>query len=395
MEISKLILSKRSLNFQTPMFVLICALAFACSQSPPISKQVWVENDEINVRIDTIMVNPAKSSQIGSFYLRGEALFYVDNLYGVIEEFTADGDSKGIKKKVLDGPDELLGISELIPTKEGYIVRNDWTLYRYDSIWEFKGKSIFQSESTVSYDEMMDNPKGEYLDMYELYHYNQKSTELPDGQLATKLDVEHPIFNAFTSRAYYRESRVLGKVDPSTGMMAEMLGTRPDSYEQYKFIPFHVMMDYHWTKDNAIYVTYEPDSMIYVYDSQWQLKDTFGARGLAMKTNYAESQSLDVAFESDLFFASRNKDGYYKDIFVDEENGLIFRSYRQGSDRQDLLDETENPLRIQVFHKGKLIEDFSAPGRFRILGKVGDRYVADGYFDERNEKQGFYLLKIN
>lgn len=119
MEISKLILSKRSLNFQTPMFVLICALAFACSQSPPISKQVWVENDAINVRIDTIMVNPAKSSQIGSFYLRGEALFYVDNLYGVIEEFTADGDSKGIKKKVLDGPDELLGISELIPTKEG------------------------------------------------------------------------------------------------------------------------------------------------------------------------------------------------------------------------------------------------------------------------------------
>jgi len=393
-ELSKLILFKGSLNFQTPIFVLICILAFACSE-PSVTNQELAESGDFSVRLDTVLLEPNQSSQIGSFYLKGDALFYVDKAYGLIEEFTVEGESKGIRKRELDGPEELQGVSELIPTKEGFIVRHDWSFYQYDSNWEFIGKSLFQSASTVSYDEMMDNPKGEYMEMYELLHYNPKTVQLPDGHLVIKLDVEHPIFNAFISREYYRESRVLGKVNLFNGMMVEMLGTRPDTYEEYSFIPFHVMLDYHWTADNSIYVTYEADSMIYVYDRSWKLKETFGAAGIDINTDYLESQNLDVAFESKYFYHSRKNEGFYKDIFVDEENELVFRTYRQGSDSQDLLDETYNPLRMQIFREGKLLGDFSVPGRFRILGKVGDSYVADGYFDEQNEKQGFYLLNFN
>ena len=178
-------------------------------------------------------------------------------------------------------------------------------------------------------------------------------------------------------------------------MMVEMLGTRPDSYEEYEYIPFHVMLDYHWTSDNSIYVTYEADSLIYVYDTSWNLKDSFGEAGIGMNTDYVESQTLDVAFDVKYFNYARNREGFYKDIYVDEEEGLVFRTYRQGSDRQDLLDETGNPLRLQIYRNKKLMEDFSVPGRFRILGKVGERYVADGYYDEQNEKQGFYLLNLN
>jgi hypothetical protein len=394
MELSKLILFKRSLRFQTPIFVFSCFLFSACSESS-VSNQELAGSPDFSFKIDTVSIKPSQSSQIGSFYLKGDALYYVDRAYGLVEEFTVQGETKGVKKRELDGPEELQGISELIPTQDGFIIRHDWGFYQYDSNWEFIGKSIFQSASTVSYDEMMDNPKGEYMEMYELYHYNPKTVELPDGHLMIKLDVEHPLFNAFISREYYRESRILGKVNPFNGMMVEMLGTRPDSYEQYRFIPFHIMLDYHWTEDNSVYVTYEADSLIYVYDSYWKLKEAFGVAGKNMKTDYVESQSLDVAFESKYFFHSRKNEGFYKDIFVDEENELVFRTYRQGSDREDLLDETYNPLRMQVFREGKLLGDFGVPGRFRILGKVGDRYVADGYFDEQNEKQGFYLLNLN
>jgi len=319
----------------------------------------------------------------------------VDNAYGIIEEFSIEGRSKGIKKRELDGPEELQGISELIPTKAGFIIRHDWGFYQYDSEWEYVGKSVFQSASTVSYEEMLDNPKGEYIEMYELLHHNTKTTEIADGHLVIKLDVEHPLFNAFTTRSYYRDSRVLGKVNPFNGMMVEMLGTRPDSYEEYEYIPFHVMLDYHWTSDNSIYVTYEADSLIYVYDTSWNLKDSFGEAGIGMNTDYVESQTLDVAFDVKYFNYARNREVFYKDIYVDEEEGLVFRTYRQGSDRQDLLDETGNPLRLQIYRNKKLMEDFSVPGRFRILVKVGERYVADGYYDEQNEKQGFYLLNLN
>lgn len=391
--IFNLILSKWSLRQQTPIFVLGNLLFLACSEPYSSYPKPEVSGD-LRIEIDTVFLDPIHSSQIASFILKGDALFYVDNSYGIIEEFTLEGQSKGIKKRELDGPEELQGISELIPTKVGFIVRHDWGFYQYDSEWEFIGKSVFQSASIVSYEEMLNKPKGEYMEMYELLHYNPKTVELPDGHLVIKLDVEHPLFNAFTTRSYYRDSRVLGKVNPFNGMMVEMLGTRPDTYGKYEYIPFHVMLDYHWTGDDAIYVTYEADSLIYVYDPSWKLLESFGKAGVGMKTDYAESQTLDVAFESKYFVHSRKNEGYYKDIYVDEGSDLVFRTYRQGSDRQDMVDETENPLRLQIFREGRLLGDYPLPGRFRILGKVGDQYVADGYFDEQKEKQGFYLLNV-
>lgn len=350
---------------------------------------------EIEISIDTIEISPSISSQLGFFQLKENAVYYVDQAYGLVEEFSINGESNGVKKRELDGPEELQGISELIPALEGFIICHDWVFYYYDQDWNFLRKSVLQFPSSVSYDEIMDNPKGEYIGMYELQNYNARTVELPDGDLLTKLDVEHPIFNAFISRAYYRDSRVLGKIDMLSGKVKEIKITRPASYEAFSFVPFHNKFDFDVTNTNRIYVTHEIDSLIYVYDQDWNLKESFGVAGKEMNTNYIQSQNLDVAFESNYFYASRKSEGFYKDIFVDEENELVFRTYRQGSNRQDLLDETHNPLRLQIFKRNKLIGDYSVPGKFKILGKVGVQYIADGFFDEQNEKQGFYTLILN
>jgi hypothetical protein len=375
--------------------IFILSIFFGCDSKKAEILRGFNNSIEKEIEIDTIKISPSQSSQMGFFQMNEEAVFFVDQAYAIIEEFNLKGESQGIKKRELDGPEELQGISELIPTMEGFIIRHNYVFYRYDINWGFVGKSVLQFSSDVSYDELMDNPKGENIGMYEPQNYNSKTSELPDGNLVTKIDVEHPIFNAFISREYYRNGKILGKINPFTGQVVEILGTRPASFEAFRFVPFHNKMDYYWTKDDLIFVTHEIDSLIYIYDTDWNLKETFGTAGIGMNTTYAESQSLDVAFESKYFYDSRKNEGFYKDIFVDEKNGLVFRTYRQGSNRQDLLDETDNPLRIQIFKEGKLIGDFATPGRFRILGKIGEKYVADGYFDEQNEKQGFYLLNIN
>jgi hypothetical protein len=347
------------------------------------------------ISIDTLEITPSRSSQLGFFQLKGSAVYFVDQAYGLVEEFTLDGESKGVKKRELDGPEELQGISELIPTKTGFIIRHEWVFYHYDQDWDFLKKSVLQFPSKESYDELMDNPKGEYIGMYELQNYNRRTVELPDGGLLTKLDVEHPIFNAFISRDYYRESRILGKIDELFGEVKEIGLTRPASYEEFRFVPFHNKFDYAVTNTNLIYLTHEIDSLIYVYDTDWNLKGTFGASGKEMKTNYVQTHNLDVAFESKYFYDSRKNEGFYKDIFVDEENELVFRTYRTGSDRQDLLDETYNPLRLQIFKQRKLVGDHAVPGRFKILGKIGAQYIVDGFFDEQNEQQGLYILTLN
>jgi hypothetical protein len=386
-------LSKAQLKWAFSVF-------FSISLASCQSNETKIGNDSkslewVQVSIDTLEITPSRSSQLGFFQLKGSAVYFVDQAYGLVEEFTLDGESKGVRKRELDGPEELQGISELIPTKEGFIIRHDWVFYHYGQDWNFLRKSVLQFPSKESYDELMDNPKGEYIGMYELQNYNGRTVELANGDLLTKLDVEHPIFNAFISRDYYRTSRVLGKIDVFSGEVKEIGLTRPASYEEFRFVPFHNKFDYGVTITNLIYLTHEIDSLIYVYDRDWKLKETFGAAGIDMKTDYVESQSIDVAFESKYFYHSRKNEGFYKDIFVDEENELVFRTYRTGSDRQDLLDETNNPLRLQVFKQGKLAGDHAVPGRFKILGKIGTQYIVDGFFDEQNEQLGFYILTLN
>lgn len=366
-----------------------------CQPEKKFSIESNIAAIESNIFIDTILIAPSQSSQIGFFQVKEDAIFYVDQAYGFVEEFNVEGQSKGMKKRELDGPEELQGISELIPTKTGFIIRHEWVFYHYGKDWDFSRKSVLQFPSEESYDELMDNPKGEYIGIYELQNYNGRTVELPDGGLITKLDVEHPIFNAFISRDYYRAARILGKIDLSSGEVKEIRLNRPASYEGFSFVPFHNKFDYTVTTTNLIYVTHEIDSLIYVYDRDWKLKETFGSAGIDMKTDYVQSQSIDVAFESKYFYHSRKNEGFYKDIFVDEKNGLIFRTYRTGSDRHDLLDETYNPLRLQVFKQGKLAGDHAVPGRFKILGKIGGQYIVDGFFDEQNEQLGFYILTVN
>jgi len=127
----KLVLSQtRNPNPRVPYFVylvLILIISVACN--PVAKNKADVRENGIEFSIDTVFVEPEKSSQIGSFYLKEDAVFYVDQAYGVIEEFTVEGESLGIRKRELDGPEELQGISELIPGKAGFVIRHGWSLF--------------------------------------------------------------------------------------------------------------------------------------------------------------------------------------------------------------------------------------------------------------------------
>jgi len=105
MKSPKTLQSKGSLRIQTPFFLFLF-VSFACSEKRDVINDSAKEG-LIQTTIDTVFVEPTQSSQLGTFYLKDDALFYVDNAYGIIEEFSIEGRSKGIKKRELDGPEEL------------------------------------------------------------------------------------------------------------------------------------------------------------------------------------------------------------------------------------------------------------------------------------------------
>lgn len=373
-------------------FLLI--LISSCS----INNDFEAENNfNIHVLIDTIYINPDRSSQVGLFQWTGQEVLYLDQLYGFIEGYSPQGDFKGQYLKILNGPEELAGVSSVSTWPEGYLVKGEaWYFYLYDKDWNFIRKFFMSTDDGTPVDDLMNTPDPKVPLMYELQYYNEKYQFSPEGHVWVKLDTEHPLFNAFTNREYYRQAFVIGELDIEIGGLRRLLLTRPQSYEQYRYVPYHIFFDYHLSPSGKSWFTFEIDSLIYAYNGQMQQVQSFGRAGQGMKTNYPETDYLEAAFEDERYPQSRLRYGYYKDIYVDEEEDLVFRTYRLGSADPDHYDENQTPLRMQVYKGTALAGDFEVPTRFKILGKTEDgRYIADGFFDELNEKQGFYVFKVS
>lgn len=374
-------------NFR--IFILIYVLLFSCNKPNDNNKINSFNTNNIKISIDTLLLLPSQSSQLGNFVIDDKSFYYTDQLFGVIEQFDENGNQIRRCLQVMNGPEELMTISEMIPYPSGFIVRSDWQFYFYDKDWNYQRKFMMDTDDGIPFDDLVNNPKSTYTAMYELQNYDQKTTYF-DGQLLVKLDVEHPKFNGFSTRAYYKEASIFGLININTGKLKLIDLARPDSYDAYSFIPFHIFFDYH-IGEGEIFTTFESDPLIYKFDLNFKLQDSFGETGKEMLTSYPQTDRIEAAFDNSLFSDSRNKDGFYKNIFVDKD--FIFRTYRQGT-KGESYSELNNPLRLQIYSQKQLVQDIALPNRFKILGKIEDTYFADGYFNEQEEKQGLFTIKM-
>lgn len=376
---------------------IILALTLVSCDSGSYQKDVDSLSFDLSISIDTILISPRRSSQVGLYQWNVQEVLYIDNLYGFIEGYSPNGEFLGSNLKILDGPEELPSIDQIGIREDGYLVKGEaWNFYLYDKEWTFIKKFFLNTNDGSSVADLMNTPNPKSPLMYELQYYNDKFQFTPEGHFWAKIDTEHPLFNAFTNREFYTDAYLIGEVDIATGGLRRMLFNRPASYENYRFVPYHIFYDYHLGSNGDSWFTFEVDSLIYKYDSKSRQTLTYGRSGIGMKTNYPETDNLEAAFESELYTNSRLRYGYYKDIFVDDDEDLTFRTYRTGSADLDMYDENQTPLRLQVYKGTDLVGDFDVPSRFKVIGKIGEgRYVADGFFDELSEKQGFYVLEIN
>ncbi|GHB54061.1 hypothetical protein [Mongoliitalea lutea] len=375
-------------------YVLAFLLLFGCGKEENTVIVTGID-DEFSVKLDTVFIQPSRSSQVGRFEWTGSEVLYIDHLYGFIESYSPEGNFIKRELRTLQGPEELASISSVSAHEYGFTVKGEgWTFYEYDKEWKFQRKYTVYADAAYEVDQLIQNPVASSTMMYELQHYNDHFPVSGDYFYA-KVDCEHPTFNAFINPSFYKEAFLVAKISRRDGKMEELLYHFPETYQQYRFVPFHIFFDFHVGSSGKHWLTFEIDPTIYVYDASKSLVSTFGVPGVNMRTSYPETRTLDVAFDTDLYRQSRFKDGFYKDIFVDEEANLVFRTYRTGTNNQTIGEESENPLRLQIYEAEQLVSDIAVPGKFRLIGKVADRrYIADGFYDETAEKQGFYVLSF-
>ncbi|GCB33710.1 hypothetical protein [Bacteroides faecalis] len=178
---------------------------------------------------------------------------------------------------------------------------------------------------------------------------------------------EHPEFNYLEETQQYLQScRHIWEIDFRKNMDGRLLASGyPNSY--LKDLNKHVVFlgtRFDIDKQGNFYVSYEVDSLIYVYDSDYNPLATYGFQGNEMNLDYLSIYDYKTC-RSNYRKERQTKGHYYWLEFVDETQTL-FRSYRKTGENDGL----------QIYYEGKLIGDIEVPKDLRVMGYIDPYYYS-------------------
>lgn len=327
---------------------------------------------------DTITLTLPATSYVGEVHLDKGRLYFIDQVFCIVNECSIE-DGNFIKAYLGKGmgPNEVPRIGEFLSIDDGFIITHDWLFYVFDNEFNLKVRSSLNWQMAGYSDENLEN-KADASNplMYEVEYISNRIRLNSDGrEVYFRISTEHPLYNAFISRGYYKSSRIIASVDFGSGRVSSIDGRLSPAYDNYEFIPFHNLAYYDFVNGN-FYIGYEPDSLIYVYDQEFNPLYRFGRQGMDISLDFRETSYLDAFQDAELEYSARNKEGYYKEIDVIPEHKLVFRKYQTDSETH----------RLQAFRELDLVADIEVSEGFRVIGEHNGFIYAASKIDEEEER---------
>ena len=137
--------------------------------------------------------------------------------------------------------------------------------------------------------------------------------------------------------------------------------------------------------ENCFYVSYEADSLIYKYDSQYNPLYSFGYSGTDMNMNFKKINNYEDCRK--YFRQERMDKGYYSWVEYIDETELLFRSYTKGN--HNLHDG------LQIYSGSLLLADLSVPKGLKVVGYVAPYYYSQAIAEEEEELLLVYRFKLD
>jgi len=369
-------------------FIVIVLILFqACS--PKKEKLEVIANRDIQfnkIEIDTLFTKAQEFSEQGFFVLEDHDLLYFDNLYVSALKFNLKGDfiAKIFEGNEFNGVNSILSYQKTAEQKR--LVINSHRITAFDDNWEYLYKKNFDWDDGKDDDTRLNNPQADMTSIYELSvgwpPAQNNSLLIDDESILMPIECTHPDFNAYMHEEYYQEAFAFGEFDIKSGKLVRMRGKRSPVYLDHKFIPnfdFYTISNF----GEDYLISFAPDSLIWVYDENFQPKTAFGISASSMKQNYPLTKGTEAL---GTFLEDVSNYGYYTYIYHEPKSELIFRSYFTGEGNEGGL---------QIYKGDVLIGEFSVPFRFRVFGADGDYFYADGFVDEESHQLGVYKFKLN
>lgn len=374
--------------------IFIGYFIFSCQHVEHVELPVYQqENLKIkNISIDSLILEKDYFSGVGFFSLGRDQIFFVDQVFSTVISFDSEGLYQGTYLGKGGGPDEQNNIHGFQPYSKdnNHVVLDNFELVVFDENFVKVTSYPIEWDYSESYQDMVNSPKGSMLGLYELdwKSKGQNTSFIIDetsSQVLLPITMSHPTLNGYISEEYYQSVAIFGRYDLNKKIVLEGFGRRSDKYLEQKFVP-NFDFSFFTKSKNEILVSFAIDPLIHVFDADGELLYKFGMEGVDIQKSYPKTNTIEDALDN--YKLDLEKAGFYHLIYLDEAKNLTFRTYfPEGAEK--------GYSRLQIYQDKTLIGDVRVPERFRIIGKIGDFYFADGVVDEFNDRLGIYKFKLS
>lgn len=374
--------------------IFIGYFIFSCQHVEHVELPVYQqENLKIkNISIDSLILEKDYFSGVGFFSLGRDQIFFVDQVFSTVISFDSEGLYQGTYLGKGGGPDEQNNIHGFQPYSKdnNHVVLDNFELVVFDENFVKVTSYPIEWDYSESYQDMVNSPKGSMLGLYELdwKSKGQNTSFIIDetsSQVLLPITMSHPTLNGYISEEYYQSVAIFGRYDLNKKIVLEGFGRRSDKYLEQKFVP-NFDFSFFTKSKNEILVSFAIDPLIHVFDADGELLYKFGMEGVDIQKSYPKTNTIEDALDN--YKLDLEKAGFYHLIYLDDAKNLTFRTYfPEGAEK--------GYSRLQIYQDKTLIGDVRVPERFRIIGKIGDFYFADGVVDEFNDRLGIYKFKLS
>jgi hypothetical protein len=364
--------------------ILLIILCYACNNKENCRYFILPESNAKTLKIhelslDTFLLSPLESSYLGEICLKNDTILFVDKKFCWI--FAFDSNGKFLRRYLGrgGGPMELnTGTIDgfgFLPNNSYIFIGGGNDFHIHNHHFEREKSFVVKYLSEI----------GKRFHIY-TKTYEKLIVKTYDNFLYYNVVCEYPKFNFIkTPSSFFEEAYVIAKLDLSTGYIVDMLGGYSPAYWEYETKRQFSFTNFDIDKDGNFYVNFEADSLIYVYDQNYQIKKSFGFQGKDMNLEYASLSTInDFRYN---YRNEREKCGFYDWLTYDDASGLLFRSYRKGN-----WQPTDG---LQIYDGTTLIGDVSVPKQFKVLGYIEPYFYAKATIDEDNERIVLYKFKLD
>lgn len=347
--------------------------------------------------IDSIIIKGINSSFVGFLRVYNDSVYFVDERFGRVFAFNSNlelikmylGHGRG-PQEIETGP--IMDMVSL-PSGKHFLIGTSWDCFIYDSSWTLDNRYFLDWRREHSREEAINNPKPNMRNIYGL-RYPRIKGKYHDGYIYYQIFSQNPKFWYINTREYYECARILCEIDSETGVITDIFGRHSPIHRQYNYLGALAYIYFDITKEGLLYLCHKPDSLIYVFDTEFNPKFAFGRNGINMNTNY-----INISSHDEMKIHGREEwhnKGYYTSIKVFEEQDIVFRSYAKGSH--------SNTDGLQIYKGTTLIADVDVPkieGKrtqpvsFMIEGYIAPYYYSNAFLDFEKEELKIYRIKLN